>query len=467
MTIRGQFAQRPENKGQRSLWPRILIFGCVVTILIALLLPRSKKLSNASRTFADPKSLSIRTSESQVTRSSRLQTSKAAPTMTAEEIVSHKLNRFAHGRRDLVYAMAEKFKVGVIGDVQRFFDAAESGRYDEMEALFKSLKAMRFDTDGHGLVPYWRAIVEVAGAAEQVHTWPAQRLLDYGEAVLTSLRPGMVYLGGTDPGCFIPTFLNDTAEAEPHVVLTQNALADSSYLQYLSFLYGDQFANLTHEDQQAAMDAYLADYRARLAHDQQFPEEPKQVLGGENVNGDNASGQVSVMAINERLVEMLLQKNPNLSFALEESFPLKSTYPEATPLGPLMELHPSDGQGILTSDAATQSLDYWQSTAQQVLSDPQATGADWTKAYAKMVESQGNLFASHNLNGQAERAYQLALQLSPSLSEAVFGYVDLLQHENRTPEAVAIAQVAAQASPDNRQLQDLVNQLQNSSHSKN
>jgi len=26
------------------------------------------------------------------------------------------------------------------------------------------------------------------------------------------------------------------------------------------------------------MDAYLADYQKRLAHDQQFPDEPKQVL---------------------------------------------------------------------------------------------------------------------------------------------------------------------------------------------
>src|SRR5207244_11845769 len=104
--------------------------------------------------------------------------------------------------------------------------------------------------------------------------------------------------------CFIPTFLNDTSESEHHIVLTQNALADPSYLQYLSFVYGDQFANLTHENQETAMNAYLADYQKRLAHDQQFPDEPKQVLEGESVKDSIASGQMSVMAVNDRLVEM-------------------------------------------------------------------------------------------------------------------------------------------------------------------
>jgi hypothetical protein len=47
---------------------------------------------------------------------------------------------------------------------------------------------------------------------------PAQKLLDYGNAVLGALRPGMVYVGGTDPGRWIPTLLNETSESERHIV---------------------------------------------------------------------------------------------------------------------------------------------------------------------------------------------------------------------------------------------------------
>jgi hypothetical protein len=39
---------------------------------------------------------------------------------------------------------------------------------------------------------------------------------------------------------------------EPHVVVTQNALADGRYVEYMSTLYGDRLATLTEEDSQRA-----------------------------------------------------------------------------------------------------------------------------------------------------------------------------------------------------------------------
>ena len=70
-----------------------------------------------------------------------------------------------------------------------------------------------------------------------------------------------------------------------------------------------------------------------------------------------------------------MAKNPDLSFALEESFPLKSTYPNAMPLGPLMQLGVPDVQNSFTRETAAQAVNYWRDTAQQVLSDAEA-GAD-------------------------------------------------------------------------------------------
>src|SRR5206468_40123 len=148
----------------------------------------------------------------------------------------------------------------------------------------------------------WRPIQEAWGAAREAHNWPAQTLLNYGNAILDSLQPGMVYAGGTDPGCFIPTMLNETGEGEQHIVLTQNALADGTYLDYLNTLYGDQMTTLTKEDSERAFKEYTDDAQKRLEHDQQFPNEPKQIRPGENVrivDGKvQVSGQVSVMAIN-------------------------------------------------------------------------------------------------------------------------------------------------------------------------
>ena len=69
-----------------------------------------------------------------------------------------------------------------------------------------------------------------------------------------------------------------------------------------------------------------------------FPRSPKQVRPGEDIQMTEGrvqvSGQVAVMAINENLMKTLMSKNPGLSFALQESFPFKSTYPGCRPARP-------------------------------------------------------------------------------------------------------------------------------------
>ena len=134
----------------------------------------------------------------------------------------------------------------------RFFDALDAGDWDETARLFRSLRDDLDGPDGSDLHKYWRAVLEAYGAAEQVHLWPPQQLLDYGNGILDSLRPGMVYIGGTDPGCFICTMLNETTGGEQHLTLTQNALADSSYLDYLTAIYGDSLKVPTQEESQNA-----------------------------------------------------------------------------------------------------------------------------------------------------------------------------------------------------------------------
>jgi hypothetical protein len=306
--------------------------------------------------------------------------------------------------------------------------------------------------------------METFGVAETAHSWPGQKLLDYGQAVLGSLKPGMVYVGGTDPGRFIPTLMNETTDGDRHVVLTQNALADNTYLQYVNFLYSDQLGTLSQEDSQRAFQEYLADAQKRLAHDQQFPDEPKQIRPGEDVqirdNRVQVSGQVAVMAINERLLTMIMDKNPDAAFALEESFPLKSTYATAVPMGPIMELRVPDSQTAFTQQAAAQAADYWQSTATQLVNDPETpVDSDPRKAYSKMASAQANLLSDHNFIPEAEQAFKAATEICPTSPEAVFGYVNLLVSHNQLADAVPVVESAVAAAPDNQQFRDLLQNL--------
>jgi hypothetical protein len=88
---------------------------------------------------------------------------------------------------------------------------------------------------------------------------------------------------------------------------------------------------------------------------------------------------------------------------MEESFPFKSTHSAAVPLGPMMQLRAASRQDAYTPDSAAQAIDYWRSTAQQLVTDPEAD-SDVRRADAKMACAQAALLAEHNLNAEADQA---------------------------------------------------------------
>jgi hypothetical protein len=445
------------NPSRRSRQSWLVGSGCLLVALIALLLPLRNGNPGANAQFAaveEPRDTAA-AGHPNLGLFQQPRRGNDAPALTAAEIVADKFKRFASNRRDLVHAMATRYKLDVPADLDRLFDALEANRWQEAQALFKSLSPG--STNGTPLSDeqrkFWRPVVEAYGAAEQVQAWPAQKLLDYGNAILGSLSPGMVYVGGTDSGCFIPTMLNETSGGENHIVLTQNALADASYLDYLSFQYGDRLATLTPDDSQQAFQEYLADAQKRAEHDQQFPDEPKRVLPGENITVTDGrvqvSGQVAVMAINELLFQELLQKNPDMSFALQESFPFKSTYADAVPLGPIMELRAPDGQSAFTSDTAAQAVNDLQTISQQLLSDPEAAASlETMKSYSHDAVAQANLLAAHNYSDAAEQAYQIASSLWPDNPEPINGLAQVFANTGHADQATALIQNFVQAHPE-------------------
>jgi len=249
--------------------------------------------------------------------------------------------------------------------------------------------------------------------------------------------------------------LNETGDGEPHVIVTQNGLADGTYLDYLRLQYDDRLVTLTDEDSKHAFQEYMADAQKRFEHDRQFSDEPKQVRPREDIKVIDGrvevGGQVAVMAINEKLLQMLMEKNPDLSFALQESFPLKGTYADALPLGPLMELRARTGQNDFTAERAAQSLEYWQNAARQVLADPEAVGSPAAlKSYSHDTVSAANLLAAHNFIEEAEQGYRLAAQLWPENPESVGNLADLLAQRGRENEARQLLEEFSRQHPGQR-----------------
>lgn len=445
------------------LW--LIAAACAIVIVVALLLKSSGELTehqSVAASHTEPQGSPPPT----VANRTRLPHARSisAPARSAEEIVSSKVASFARIRREVVHAMATHFGVAVPRDVEQFMDLAEAGRWDELNALFKAMQGRPDETAGSGGVAFfWPAIVETHGVVKAAQTWPAQKLLDYGNAILSALRPEMLYVGGTDAGRFIPTLLNETSDGARHIVLTQNALADNNYLRYLSFLHGEQLTPLTEADSRDGFQTYIADAQKRALRDRDFPNEPNQLRPGEDVriegNRVQISGQVAVMGINEVLLGLLRDKNPDLTFAIEQSFSMM--YEDATPLGPIMELGARNHENPFTARHAAQVVDYWQAAGQELLFDSSATGfSDVRKAYAKLAGEQASLLLHHNYAAQAEQVFRIVTAIDPGHSEMVSRYANLLLDQNRIHEAIPIVEKALRIAPDNQQLRALRDRLQ-------
>jgi Flp pilus assembly protein TadD len=116
-----------------------------------------------------------------------------------------------------------------------------------------------------------------------------------------------------------------------------------------------------------------------------------------------------------------------------------------------MELGAQSGQGSFTVERAAESLQYWQTTAQQVLADPEATGSpEALKSYSHDVVASANLLAAHDFNGEAEQAYRLAQQLCPYNPEPVSGLADVLVGTGREMEARQLLQDFADKYPNQK-----------------
>src|SRR5205814_310037 len=131
-------APRPANENSRqsgSRWAWWLAGGCLLILLIALLRPAPDGHSSASvlSPNAADSGANLDSSNAEIANSSRRHSSSTS-TATPEEVVARRLTQFAKSRRDLVHAMAKHFKVEVPDDVERFFEAVEGGRWEEIDA---------------------------------------------------------------------------------------------------------------------------------------------------------------------------------------------------------------------------------------------------------------------------------------------------------------------------------------------
>src|ERR1041384_3397209 len=139
---------RSPLKFSRSTW--LLLAGCVLVVLIAVfcLPPGDDAFSVAmGNKSAGPKEFGDNTAWGRTGKMVR-RSSPAAPPKTAEEIVWSKVTQFGRTRRELAREAGRRAGKDVPSDVEKFFDAIDSGRWEEIDARWSALSKQSGQYDG-------------------------------------------------------------------------------------------------------------------------------------------------------------------------------------------------------------------------------------------------------------------------------------------------------------------------------
>ncbi|MFZ0829299.1 MAG: hypothetical protein WAO02_17950 [Verrucomicrobiia bacterium] len=395
-------------------------------------------------------------------------------------------------------------------EFKRFFAAADRGDWLVVSNMFYDLgrRNGHFETAGKPEwqlrgIP-WQAVAEIWGGFAAFGEGDEKYSAAYANDIIDSIPPGSIYFGGTDPGRFLITAMQKSqVKGDPFFTLTQNALCDGSYLDYLRSMYGGRIYIPTSEDSQKCFQDYMEDAQRRMQNHQLKPGEDVRT----DANGKiQVSGQVAVMNINGLLVKTIFDKTPDREFYIEESFPLDWMYPYLEPHSLIMKIN-RQPLPALSEAVVSQDHDYWAKYVQPMI-------GDWLKAdtsveevaafaekvfakndfngftgdprfiqnayshkmFSKLRSSQAGLYAwraqhaadaseKERMNEAADFAFRQAFALCPYSPEAVFRYVNLLFSEKRLADAVTVAETAVKMpaiySSDGEQFRSLARQLQN------
>ncbi|MBR1589384.1 MAG: DUF2723 domain-containing protein [Kiritimatiellae bacterium] len=271
------------------------------------------------------------------------------------------------------------------------------------------------------------------------------------------MEPSSIFFGGTDPGRFVPTYMIYSAMVRPDVYLiTQNALADDTYMSVERDLYGDEIWIPSKEDSAESFNIYVSEVQS----------------GKRQANADlkiengrvQVTGALGVMEINGVLTKMMFDhERLRHAFYVEESYVIQWMYPYLTPHGLIMKINPE--RNALNAEIVRNDMEFWDWYQRRLLRDP-AFRRDFPaqKSFSKLRAAIAGLYARSGQTSVADQAFREAVLLYPASPEATFRYAQEILMPLRKWNAINdLLDYTDRVDPNNSrtgQMRDYVKRLQ-------
>lgn len=335
-----------------------------------------------------------------------------------------------------------------------------------------------------------------------------------------------VLYGGTDPGRFVPTYMIfcesfagtgsryiskfmepaltnkcATFDRRDVYIITQNALADGTYMNYIRDHYDFTRPNPDHPETIAKFmpwqQAIMRFAWHRMGRDITYPKEPifipspnqandafrqfvedvqaGRIQPGADVRVENGrvsvEGVQGVMAINGILAKWIFEKNKDKhSFYVEESYVIPWMYPYLKPSGVIMKIEkeplPTPQQDAnYWQQLIEHDCKYWDQLFNEFRGRPEfVRDTDAQKAFSKLRCAIAGVYEYRGIVNAAEYAYRQAIEICPESPEASFRLANLYMRLNRVDRAVDTLGKLAERDPFNKQVREALDQFQSIQH---
>jgi hypothetical protein len=304
---------------------------------------------------------------------------------------------------------------------------------------------------------------------------------NFGHDIMVRMDRNAVYYGGSDFGRFVPTYMafvesqqaarwkRDPAfDRRDITVITQNALCDAFYSQYIRQQYDPRF--------RPAPGKYTA-FEKWLGREDAYPKIPVLCQSTEELAAcwteyrhrpDVAAriragqpeirpGTNDVFEVNAIAAQRIFEKNKkDHTFYLEQSVPMAWTYPYMLPDGLIFKLSATPLAAI-PADVIAADRRYWDDYAARLLADPKfRIDDDATITFGKLAMNHADLYHWRKLDKDEEYFLLLSRKLSPQMQETVLRLNDLYLARRDFKDAEALLKQAELDDPRNETYADVL-----------
>jgi tetratricopeptide (TPR) repeat protein len=268
-----------------------------------------------------------------------------------------------------------------------------------------------------------------------------------------AMTTNAIFFGGTDPGRFVPTYMIYSGGVRSDVFLiTQNALADNTYMNVMRDLYGDYIWIPSQMDSNAAFQEYVEGVRSG------------RIQAGADVSFEggrvSVQGVQGVMTINGILCRMIFEANKGKhDFYVEESYVIPWMYPYLTPHGLILKLN-REPLPNLTPDIVKNDHDFWNWYTKR-LTDNYRFRRDVVarKTFSKLRSAIAGIYAFRRMYDEAEYAFKQAIDLYPLSPEANFRLADIYMQQFRFSDARAVIENFLTLDKENDKVREFLGQI--------